>query len=116
MPWAIRRHSTRFHPTAGYVITRLGRKLQLRLYGHVARIRAEDPAHQILSYREAKGWTMQKGGPAYFMVVSGGVPSERYGHDGPGVCLGDGQTVAYLKDTAMTGLASAWAMARLWPI
>ena len=32
--------------------------------------------------------------------------------DGPGICLGDGQTVAYLKDTDMKGLASAWAMAR----
>ena len=30
----------------------------------------------------------------------------------PGVCLGDGQTVAYLEDMRMTGLASAWAMAR----
>ena len=25
-------------------------------------------------------------------VASGGVLSEGYGHDGPGVCLGDGQT------------------------
>ena len=29
-----------------------------------------------------------------FMVASGGVLSEGYGHDGPGVCLGDGQTEA----------------------
>ena len=28
------------------------------------------------------------------MVASGGVLSEGYGHDGPGVCLGDGQTEA----------------------
>ena len=27
-----------------------------------------------------------------FMVASGGVLSEGYGHGGPGVCLGDGQT------------------------
>ena len=27
-----------------------------------------------------------------FMVASGGVLSEGYGHDGPSVCLGDGQT------------------------
>ena len=47
-----------------------------------------------------------------FMVASGGVLSERYGHDGPGVCLGDGQTEACLKDVGMTGLASAWVMAR----
>ena len=50
------------------------------------------------------------------MVGSGGVLSEKYGHDGPGVCLNDGQTEAYLKDMDMTGLASAWAMARWRPI
>ena len=33
-------------------------------------------------------------------------------HGGPGVCLGDSQTEAYLKDMGMTGLASAWAMTR----
>ena len=38
------------------------------------------------------------------MVASGGVLSEGYGHDGPGVCLGDGQTEAYLEDAGMTGL------------
>ena len=27
-----------------------------------------------------------------FIVASGGVLSEGYGHVGPGVCLGDGQT------------------------
>ena len=61
-----------------------------------------------------------------------GGPSDRYGHDGPGVCLEDnqteaydgyehdepgiclcdGQTDAYLKNMGMAGLASAWAMAR----
>ena len=30
--------------------------------------------------------------------------SPGYGHDGPGVCLGDGQTEAYLKDMGMTDL------------
>ena len=44
-----------------------------------------------------------------------GVLSEGYGHDGPCVCLGDGQTEAYLKDMGMTGLASVWAMARRRP-
>ena len=44
--------------------------------------------------------------------ASGGVLSEGYGHDRPDVCLGDGQTEAYLKDTNMTGLTSAWAMAK----
>ena len=47
-----------------------------------------------------------------FMVASRVVLSEVYGHDGPGVCLGDGQTEAYLKDMGMAGLASAWTMAR----
>ena len=42
--------------------------------------------------------------------------SEGYGHDGPGVCLGDGQTEAYLKDMGMAGLASVWMMARRKPI
>ena len=42
--------------------------------------------------------------------------SEEYAHDGLGVCLGDGQTEAYLKDMGMSGLASAWAMARRRPI
>ena len=42
--------------------------------------------------------------------------SEGYGHGEPGVCLGDGQTEAYLKDTGMTGLAPAWAMDRRSPI
>ena len=41
---------------------------------------------------------------------------EGYGHDGPGACLGDNQTEAYLKDMDMTGLASVWAMARRRPI
>ena len=49
------------------------------------------------------------------MVASGGVLSEGYGNDGPGVCLGDGQTEAYLKGMDMTGLASDWAMARRRP-
>ena len=42
--------------------------------------------------------------------------SEGYGHGGPGVCMGDGQTEAYLKDMGIAGLASAWAMARRRPI
>ena len=63
--------------------------------------------------RRSEGWTMP---PAGSVVASGGGLSEGYGHDGPGVCLGDGQTEAQLKDMGMTGLASAWAMARLRPI
>ena len=38
--------------------------------------------------------------------------SEGYGHDGPGICQGDGLTEAYLKDMDMTGLVTAWVMAR----
>ena len=59
---------------------------------------------------------MVEGPPACIVVASGRVLSEGYEHDGPGVCLGDGQTEAYLKDMDMTGLASAWAMARRRPI
>ena len=33
-----------------------------------------------------------KGASPRFMVASGGVLSEGYGHSGPVVCLGDGQT------------------------
>ena len=50
-----------------------------------------------------------------FMVASVVVLSEGYGQGGPGVCLGDGQTEAYMKDMGMTGLASDWAMARRRP-
>ena len=35
-----------------------------------------------------------QGAPKRFMVASGGVLSEGYGHGGPGVCLGDSQTEA----------------------
>ena len=89
------------------------RERQLRLYGHVARLTAEDLAHSILSCRDARVWTMPRG---RYMVALGGVLSEGYGHDGPGVCFDDGQTEPYLMDTGMTGLASAWAMARRRPI
>ena len=35
---------------------------------------------------------MPKWASTGFMVASGGVVSKGYVHDGPGVCLGDGQT------------------------
>ena len=57
-----------------------------------------------------------EGASSRFMVVSNGVLSKGYRHDGPGVCLGDGQTETYLRDTGMAGLASAWAMVRRSPI
>ena len=53
---------------------------------------------------------------ACFVVASGGVLSEGYRHDGPDVCLNDGQTEACMKDMGMTDVASAWAMARRRPI
>ena len=45
-----------------------------------------------------------------------GVLSEGYVHEGPGVCLDDGQTEAYLRDMGMMSLASVWSMARRRPI
>ena len=54
--------------------------------------------------------------PGCFVVASGRVLSEGYGHDGPSVCLGDGQTEANLMNMDMTNLASAWAMVRRRPI
>ena len=44
-------------------VTCIVRERQLRLYGHVARLLAEDPAHRILSCRDPSGWTMPKGRP-----------------------------------------------------
>ena len=64
----------------------------------------------------SEGLDHAEGAPTRFMAASGGVLSKGYGHGGSGVCLGDGQTEAYLKDMDMTGLASAWAMARRRPI
>ena len=53
-----------------------------------------------------------EGASTGFMLASGAVLSEGYGHGGPGVCLGDSQTEFHLKDMGMAGLASVWAMAR----
>ena len=47
----------------------------------------------ILVRREIGG-VHAEGASTRFMVASGGVLSEGYGHDGPGVCLGDVQTEA----------------------
>ena len=58
---------------------------------------------------------MPRGASTDFMVASGGVLSEGFGHGGPGVSLGDGETESYLKDAGMVGLASAWLMARRRP-
>ena len=87
-------------------VTCIVHERQLRLY--VARRPAEDPAHRILVSR-SEWLNHAEGAPTRFMVVSGGVLCEGYGYDGPGVCLGGGQTEAYLRDMSMTNLTSAWA-------
>ena len=50
-----------------------------------------------------------EGASTGFMVASYSVLTDGYGHGGSGVCLGDGQTKASLRDMGMAGLASAWA-------
>ena len=75
-------------------VTCIVRERQLRLYGHVARLHAEDPAHRIPFLSRSEGLDHAERAPTRFMVASGGVLSEGYGHGGPGVCLGDGQTEA----------------------
>ena len=45
---------------------------------------------------------LAKGAPTRFMIASGGVLSEGYGHGGPGVCLGDDQTEYRHKVDAAT--------------
>ena len=88
---------------------------QPRLYEHVARLPVEDPVHRILSCRDPRGWTMPMGvhrlhGCVRWRTIW------RILTWRAGVCLGDGQTEAYLKDIIMMGLASVWAMARWRPI
>ena len=50
------------------------------------------PSHSFLS--RSKWLDHAEGASTRFMVASGGVLSEGYGHGGPGVCLGDGETEA----------------------
>ena len=64
----------------------------LRLYGHVARLSAEDPAHRILSCRDPRGWSMLRGRPHASWLR---------------------QVESFLRDTGMADLASAKAMVRL---
>ena len=47
-------------------------------------------------FGEIRGAGPCRGASTHFM--SGGGLSEGYGHDGPDVCLADGQTEAHLKD------------------
>ena len=104
-----------FRLEVSFIWESLIRQRQVRLHVHVARLPAEDPAQESFLSR-SEGLVHAEGAPKHFIVASGGVLSEGYGHDVPGVCLGDGQTEAYLKDTGMTCLVSAWAMARRRPI
>ena len=75
-------------------VTCIVRERRLRLYGHVARLPAEDPAHRIVSCRDPRGWTMPRGGPQASWLR---------------------QVESYLKNSGMAGLGSAWAMARRRP-
>ena len=54
---------------------------------HVTTLKDTDT---VLSRSE--GLVHIEGASTCFMFASGGDLSEGYGHDGPGVCLGDGQT------------------------
>ena len=49
---------------------------------------------RTLFLSRSEGLYHAEGASSRFMVASGGVLSEGYGHDGSGVCLGDGQTEA----------------------
>ena len=74
-------------------VTCIVREGQLRLYGHVARLPAEDPpSDSFMSGSE--GLDHVERASTRFMVASDGGLSEGYVHGGPGVCLGDGQTEA----------------------
>ena len=69
------------------------REHQLRLYGHERdSLRRIPPIGFCLAGSE--GLDYSKGPPECFVVASGGVLIEGYGHGGSGVCLGDGQTEA----------------------
>ena len=62
-------------------VTCLVRERQLRLYGHVVRLPAEDPAHRIL-FVEIRGAGPCQGASTCFMSASGGVLPQGYGHFG----------------------------------
>ena len=47
--------------------------------------------------------------------LSSEVLFESYGHDGPGLYLGDGQTEACLKNMGVTGLKTPWAIPKRKP-
>ena len=55
-----------------------------------------------------EGLDHAEGATVYYVIASGNGLFGGYGREGPGVCLVDGQTEAYLKDMGVKGLASAW--------
>ena len=63
------------------------RERQLRIYGHVARLLAQDPAHRILSSQDPCGWSMPLGCPLLSWLR---------------------QVEFNLKDMSITDSASAW--------
>ena len=75
-------------------VTCIVRERQLRLYGHVAQLPAEDPAQWDSFLSRSEGLVHAEEALTRLMVASGGVLSERCGHGGPGVCRGDGHTEA----------------------
>ena len=69
------------------------RKRKLRLHGHVVRLCGRyRPSDSFLA--RSKGHDHAEEASTCFMVTSGEVLSEGYGHHGPGVYLGFGQTEA----------------------
>ena len=63
-----------------------------RFYGYVARLPVEDPRSSNSFLSRSEGLDHAEEASTSFIVASGGVLSDGYGHDEPGVCLGDGQT------------------------
>ena len=62
----------------------------------MAQLPTEDPAPSDYVLSESKVLDHAEGASTGFMVASGGVISEGYVHDGPGVCLGDRTEVELL--------------------
>ena len=75
-------------------VTCIVRERQLRLYGHVASFPDADPAHQILSAREACEWSGPMGRPLATWLQ---------------------QVDQHLKEMGM-GHASVWELARCRPL
>ena len=83
--WLVDMHTSASHlPSSGAPTT---------LYGHVVRLPTEDTANLILCFWDPSGWIM----PSYrqhALWLRQMRSIWRIWDDGPGVCLGDGQTDA----------------------